>query len=194
MSFRILTADTELRPMPTTKDPGLKDGDACVVIAGTHKGKRGIARDLNMSKTGHLTITVVQANGERFKTLGLNVEVQKKTSPAKRAAKPKPAPVKLLAGGNPQIPKGDGDAPVQAYIAAMPGWKRAIGERLDVLIEKHIPNLQKAVKWNSPFYGVEGQGWFLATHVFTHFVRITWFQGQSLKPIPPGPSKDPSAR
>jgi uncharacterized protein YdeI (YjbR/CyaY-like superfamily) len=102
--------------------------------------------------------------------------------------------VKLLSGGNPQIPKGDGDAPVQAYIAAMPGWKRAVGERLDALIERHVPKLQKAVKWNSPFYGVEGQGWFLSTHCFTHFVRITWFQGQALKPIPPGPSKDPNAR
>ena len=107
--------------MTASKNPALKDGDLCTVIAGTHKGKRGTVRDLNMSKTGHLTITVVQANGERFKTLGRNVEVQKKTAPAKRAAKPKPAPVKLLAGGNPQIPKGDGDAPVQAYIAALPG-------------------------------------------------------------------------
>jgi uncharacterized protein YdeI (YjbR/CyaY-like superfamily) len=102
--------------------------------------------------------------------------------------------VKLLAGGNPQIPKGDGDAPVQAYIATMPGWKRAIGERLDSLIEQHVPELQKAVKWNSPFYGVKGQGWFLSTHVFTHFVRITWFQGRSLNPLPPGTSKDPNAR
>ena len=102
--------------------------------------------------------------------------------------------VKLLSGGNPQIPMGDGDAPVQAYIAAMPGWKRAVGEQLDALIERHVPKLQKAVKWNSPFYGVEGHGWFLATHCFTHFVRITWFQGQALKPIPPGPSKDLNAR
>ena len=103
-------------------------------------------------------------------------------------------PVKLLSGGNPQIAKCDGDAPVQAYIAAMPGWKREVGERLDALIECHIPRLRKAVKWNSPFYGVEGQGWFLSTHVFTHFVRLTWFQGRSLKPIPPGPSKDKNAR
>lgn len=103
-------------------------------------------------------------------------------------------PVKLLSGGNPQIPKGDGNAPVQAYIAAMPGWKRTVGERLDALIERHVPKLQKAVKWNSPFYGVEGQGWFLSTHVFAHFVRITWFQGRSLKPLPPGTSKDKDAR
>lgn len=112
-------------------------------------------------------------------------------------ANTKPAPrkdVKLLSGGNPQIAKGDGDAPVQAYIAAMPGWKRAVGARLDALIERHVPKLRKAVKWNSPFYGVEGQGWFLSTHCFTRFVRLTWFQGRSLRPIPPGASKDKHAR
>ncbi len=114
---------------------------------------------------------------------------------APKTTKPKaPAKVKLLSGGNPQIAKGDGDAPVQAYIAAMPGWKRAVGEWLDALLERHIPELQKAVKWNSPFYGVEGQGWFLSTHVFTHFVRLTFFYGQSLEPMPPGPSKDKNAR
>lgn len=106
----------------------------------------------------------------------------------------KAKPVKLLSGGNPQIAKADGDAPVQAYIAAMPGWKREIGEWLDALIVRAAPGVRKAVKWNSPFYGVEGQGWFLSTHVFTHFVRITFFSGQSLKPIPPGPSKDKNAR
>ncbi len=116
-----------------------------------------------------------------------------KKAPAKAASKKKAA-VKLLSGGNPQIGKGDGDAPVQAYIAAMPDWKRGVGERLDALLEKHIPALQKAVKWNSPFYGVEGQGWFIAVHVFTKFVRITFFQGQSLDPLPPGPSKVENVR
>ncbi len=117
------------------------------------------------------------------------------TKVSKRApTRVKAKPVKLLSGGNPQITKGDGDAPVQLYIAAMPDWKRGVGERLDALLERHIPKLQKAVKWNSPFYGVEGQGWFLATHVFTHFVRLTFFYGQSLKPVPPGPSKDKNAR
>lgn len=118
-----------------------------------------------------------------------------KKVPIRRTAKSgAPTRVKLLAGGNPQIAKGDGNAPVQAFIAAMPGWKRAVGEELDALIERHVPNLQKAVKWNSPFYGVEGKGWFLSTHCFTQFVRLTWFKGQALKPIPPGPSKDPNAR
>ena len=92
----------------------------------------------------------------------------------------------LLAGGNPQIAKGDGDAPVQAYIAAMPAWKSDLGKRLDALIERNVPNLRKAVRWNSPFYGAEGQGWFLSFHVFTHYVKVTFFQGTSLRPVPPG--------
>jgi|SRR5436190_12538592 len=106
----------------------------------------------------------------------------------------KAKPVKLLSGGNPQIPKGDGDAPVQAYIAAMPGWKSDVGRRLDELIVRTVPKVRKAVKWNSPFYGVEDQGWFLAFHVFTRYVKVTFFMGQSLSPIPPGPSKDKNAR
>jgi hypothetical protein len=104
------------------------------------------------------------------------------------------AAVVLLSGGNPQIAKGDGDAPVQAYIAAMPGWKRDIGKRLDALIVRTVPNLRKAVKWNSPFYGVEGQGWFLGVHVFTRYVKVTFFRGASLRPLPPGPSKDKNTR
>jgi hypothetical protein len=83
----------------------------------------------------------------------------------------------LLSGGNPQIAKADGDAPVQAYIAAMPGWKRDIGKRLDALIVRNVPNVRKAVKWNSPFYGIEGQGWFLSFHVFTRYVKVTFFRG-----------------
>lgn len=102
--------------------------------------------------------------------------------------------VVLLSGGNPQIPKGDGDAPVQMYIANMPGWKSAVGKQLDQAIARAVPRLNKAVKWNSPFYGVEGQGWFLAVHVFTHFVRVTFFRGTKLDPLPPGPSKDPNTR
>jgi len=97
--------------------------------------------------------------------------------------------VKLLSGGNPQIVKADGDPPVQAYIAAMPGWKRDVGKRLDALIVRNVPNVRKAVKWNSPFYGIEGQGWFLSFHVFTHYVKVTFFRGASLRPVPPGSSK-----
>ena len=102
---------------------------------------------------------------------------------AKKSSAKKPA---LLAGGNPQIAKAHGDAPVQAYIAAMPGWKRDVGRRLDALIVRDVSNVRKAVKWNSPFYGIEGLGWFLGFHVFTHYVKVTFFRGTSLRPIPPG--------
>ena len=105
-----------------------------------------------------------------------------------------PKPVKLLSGGNPQIPKGDGDAPVQAYIAAMPGWKRDVGKRLDALIVRSVPGVQKAVKWNSPFYGREGQGWFVSFHVYERYVKVTFFRGTSLRPVPAGPSKDKNTR
>jgi len=100
----------------------------------------------------------------------------------------------LLAGGNPQIAKGEGDAPVQAYIAAMPGWKRDVGRRLDVLITGAVSEVCKAVKWNSPFYGVEGQGWFLAVHCYSKYVKVAFFQGASLLPPPPGASKKEAVR
>jgi hypothetical protein len=105
------------------------------------------------------------------------------TKATRRLATAKPV---LLAGGNPQIAKADGDAPVQAYIAAMPGWKRDVGRRLDALIVRAVPDVRKAVKWNSPFYGIEGQGWFLAFHCFTKYVKVTFFRGTSLRPVPPG--------
>ena len=100
----------------------------------------------------------------------------------------------LLSGGNPQIAKGEGDAPVQAYIAAMPGWKRDLGRRLDALIVRAVPEVRKAVKWNSPFYGIEGDGWFLSYHCFTRYVKVTFFRGTSLDPVPPGTSKTPETR
>jgi hypothetical protein len=100
----------------------------------------------------------------------------------------------LLSGGNPQIAKGDGDAPIQAYIAAMPGWKRDVGRRLDALIVRTIPGVRKMVKWNSPFYGVEGQGWFLGIHCFAKYVKVAFFRGASLRPIPPGESKQKEVR
>jgi hypothetical protein len=100
----------------------------------------------------------------------------------------------LLSGGNPQIPKGEGDAPVQAYIAAMPGWKQAVGRRLDALITGAVPGVHKAVKWNSPFYGLEGQGWFLNFHCFTRYVKVAFFRGAALRPVPPGQSKHKNVR
>ena len=96
---------------------------------------------------------------------------------------------KLLSGGNPQIPKGDGDVPVQAYIAAMPGWKREVGQYLDSLIERSVPDVRKAVRWNSPFYGIEDRGWFLSFHCFTKYVKVTFLNGGSLRPVPPVTSK-----
>lgn len=103
-----------------------------------------------------------------------------------RAGVPRNKKVILLSGGNPQIAKAGGDAPVQQYIDAMPGWKSGLGRRLDELIVRNVPTVRKAVKWNSPFYGIEGQGWFLSFHVFTRYVKVTFFSGTSLQPLPPG--------
>ena len=111
---------------------------------------------------------------------------RKPTTRSKGPAKAGAKVAVLLAGGNPQIAKADGDAPVQAYIAAMPGWKSELGRRLDALIVRTVPAVRKAVKWNSPFYGIEGQGWFLSFHVFTRYVKVTFFRGTSLRPVPPG--------
>ena len=121
----------------------------------------------------------------------------KAAKPRKAAPKSqsrKVAQPKLLSGGNPQIAKGYGDAPVQAYIAAMPGWKSDIGRRLDTLIVRAVPGVYKAVKWNSPLYGIEGEGWFLGVHVFTKYVKVAFFRGTSLRPVPPGESKHKEVR
>src|SRR5919106_5246512 len=141
------------------------------------------------------------------RTSGKSAKVAKKAAVkrvAAKAAKPrrtapksqsgKVAKPALLAGGNPQIAKADGDAPVQAYIAAMPGWKRDVGRRLDALIVCTVPGVRKAVKWNSPFYGVEGKGWFLNFHCFTNYVKVAFFRGTSLRPVPPGDSKHQEVR
>lgn len=116
-------------------------------------------------------------------------KVAKRVAANRSATKPK-----LLSGGNPQIAKGDGPGPVQAYIAAMPGWKRDVGRGLDAVIVRTLPSVHKAVKWNSPFYGMEAQGWFLNFHCFTKFVRVAFFRGTSLRPIPSGESKQKEVR
>ena len=116
---------------------------------------------------------------------------KKPTQPSEAIA---PATPRLLSGGNPQIPKGEGDAPVQAYIDAMPGWKREVGRRLDVLIGKAVPGVHKAVKWNSPLYGIADQGWFLGVHCFTKYIKVAFFRGTSLQPVPPGTSKSQDTR
>jgi hypothetical protein len=113
---------------------------------------------------------------------------------AKAPSKPRTTAPKLLSGGNPLIPKGYGDAPVQAYIAAMPGWKRELGRRLDALIVAAAPGVKKAVKWNSPFYGLEEGAWFLSFHCFDSFVKVAFFRGASLAPLPPGASKRADVR
>jgi len=118
-----------------------------------------------------------------------SAKVARKAAAGRVAAKPT-----LLAGGNPQIAKADGVAPVKAYIAAMPGWKRDVGRRIDALIVRNVPNVRMAVKWNSPFYGVEGQGWFLTFHCYTKYVKVAFFRGASLRPVPPGESKDKKVR
>ncbi len=153
-------------------------------------------------------------DAEAFKALvqaavaeNLRSSAPKSKSPAKAAAKTrlaakeiKPAKagksekIVLLSGDNPQIAKGDGDAPVQTYIAAMPGWKSDIGKRLDALIVRTVPNVRKAVRWNTPFYGVEGQGWFLGFHCFTKYLKVVFLRGTSLRPLPPVESKDPNTR
>ena len=124
-----------------------------------------------------------------------------RTATTKKPAKPKAAKAvakktapTLLSGGNPQIPKGYGDAPVQAYIDAMPGWKRATGERLDALIVRAVPRVRKAVKWNSPFYGVEEGHWFLSFHCFNRYVKVSFFRNTSLRPVPPGESRQKHVR
>jgi hypothetical protein len=116
-------------------------------------------------------------------------KIARKVAAKRRAAKPK-----LLSGGNPQIAKGYGDEPVRAYIAAMPGWKSDVGRRLDALIVRTVPGVRKAVKWNSPFYGIEDGRWFLSFHVFTKYIKVAFFRGASLRPVPPGASKQKNVR
>jgi len=119
----------------------------------------------------------------------VTAKTRKKAARSKSAARPT-----LLAGGNPQIAKADGDAPVRAYIAALSGWKRDVVRRLDALIERAVPDVRRAVKWNSPLYGVEGRGWFLGVHTFTNYVKVAFFRGASLRPVPPGASKSKDTR
>ncbi len=123
------------------------------------------------------------------KTSKKSAKVAKKAAAKRIAAKPV-----LLSGGNPQIAKADGDAPVQAYIAAMPGWKSDVGRRLNELIVGTVPDVHKAVRWNSPFYGIEGQGWFLSFHCFDKYIKVGFFRGTSLRPLPPGQSKQKEVR
>jgi len=123
------------------------------------------------------------------KTSRNSTKVARKLAAKRVAGKPT-----LLSGGNPQIAKAEGDAPVQAYLTAMPGWKRDVGRRVDAVIVRTVPGVHKAVKWNSPFYGIEGQGWFLSFHCFANYVKVAFFRGTSLRPLPPGESKQKEVR
>ena len=167
------------------------------------------ARLFNSSLDGNVRRAIDIHEGEEvdasaFKALvreAVALNTSRKSKPRRKrspegfrsARRPRRVPV-LLSGGNPQIAKADGDAPVQAYIAAMPGWKSGVGRRLDALIVRTVPGVRKAVKWNSPFYGVEGQGWFLNFHCFTNYVKVAFFRGTSLRPVPPGESKHKEVR
>jgi hypothetical protein len=130
-----------------------------------------------------------KAAAKRVAAKGTKLRKATQNSRSRRLSKPA-----LLAGGNPQIAKADGDAPVQAYIAAIPGWKRDVGRGLDALIVRTVPDVRKAVRWNSPFYGIEGQGWFLNFHCFTNYIKVAFFRGTSLRPVPPGNSKHKDVR
>lgn len=147
-------------------------------------------------KSSKLVKGVKKAAGKRVaaKAATPRPAVAKKAAAKKKVAAATAKPVKLLSGGNPQIAKGDGDAPVQAYIAAMPGWKGDIGRRLDALIERTVPDVRKGVRWNTPFYGVGDEGWFLGFHCITKYVKVAFFRGTSLRPMPPVESKQKEVR
>jgi hypothetical protein len=157
----------------------------------------------NSSLDGNVRRAIDIHEGEKINEKALKVLIRaaieantskKSGAKAKKAKPTKSKAVKLLSGGNPQIAKGEGEAPVQAYIAAVPAGRRDIAKRLDAIVTKTVPKVRKAVKWNSPFYGVADRGWFLSFHVFTRYVKVAFFRGASLKPVPPGPSKDAHVR
>ncbi|WP_367615948.1 DUF1801 domain-containing protein [Plastoroseomonas hellenica] len=179
----VCTGETYAKVVKLTFARGARTPDPAGLFNASLEGNTRRAIDIHEGET---------VDAGAFKALVQAAAAQNGLAAKQPKAKAKPnegkkgGKVVLLSGGNPQIAKADGDAPVQAYIAAMPGWKRAFGERLDAFIVRTVPNLRKAVKWNSPLYGIEGQGWFLGVHVFTHYVKLTFFRGTSLRPVPPG--------
>ena len=148
----------------------------------------------NSSLEGNTRRAIDIREGERLDEAAFKALIRSAVAANSAARGGKAKPVRLLAGGNPQIPKAEGDGPVQAYIAALPGWKREVGRSVDAIIARAVPGVRKAVKWNSPFYGVEGRGWFLSVHAFTNFVKVGFFRGASLRPLPPGASKQKEVR
>ncbi|MEH2513253.1 hypothetical protein V1291_004607 [Nitrobacteraceae bacterium AZCC 1564] len=175
------------------------------VVAKRTSTKRTSKISVKAAKKVSATRTVAKAGKKASKTEAKKTAARKSASKktamkktsrksAVKSSSPNSTQPVLLSGGNPQIAKGYGDAPVQAYIAAMPGWKRNIGRALDELVVRTVPGVHKAVKWNSPLYGIEGQGWFLSLHCFTHYVKVAFFRGASLRPVPPGASKHKDVR
>jgi hypothetical protein len=161
-----------------------------VILLLAPPGDPAATSQIAMSKTHRMAGKTTKKSGStKTATKKKSAKKSARTTPRRTAAKPI-----LLSGGNPQIPKGDGDAPVQAYIAAMPGWKSDVGRRLDALIVRAVPEVRKAVKWNSPFYGVEGRGWFVSFHCFTNYIKVAFFRGAALRPVPPVESKDTHTR
>jgi hypothetical protein len=184
-----MPAGSAATPLDAAEPPGRLSGD--------HPVKRQIQEERMSTRTrsraAKRASRVVKGKPAAAKPrgaagLGKRSRAIRSTRPAVAAT---PA---LLAGGNPQIAKAEGDAPVQAYIAAMPGWKRDVGRRLDALLVRTVPNVRKAVKWNSPFYGIDGKGWFLSLHCFTKYVKVAFFRGTSLRPLPPGESTHKDVR
>jgi len=172
----ICTGESYNKVVKLTFAHGAKLADPAKLFNSSLEGNTRRAIDIHEGET---------VDARAFKAL-MKAAVAFNRDKAVKAPKAKKSAVVLLSGGNPQISKADGDAPVQAYIAAMPGWKRAIGKRLDAIIVKNAPKARKAVKWNSPFYGIEGQGWFVTFHVLTRYVKVTFFKGKALQPMPPG--------
>ncbi|HET9440490.1 MAG TPA: DUF1801 domain-containing protein [Longimicrobiales bacterium] len=188
----ILTADPEITEEWKWENPVWShDGIVCTGEAYKNTVKLTFARGasvpdperlFNSSLGGNTRRAIDIHEGEKVNAAAFKALVKAAVARNRSGEKA----VVLLSGGNPQVAKAEGDAPVQAYIAAMPDWKRDFGKRLDALIVRSVPNVRKAVKWNSPFYGVEDQGWFLGFHVFTRYVKVTFFRGTSLRPVPPG--------
>ena len=181
----VCTGEAYAKVVKLTFARGAKTPDPSRLFNASLDGGTRRAIDLHEGETVDATAfeTLVRA------AVAVNGPGAKRAKPRERKAK-----VVLLSGGNPQIAKADGDALVKAYVAAMPGWKRDVGKRLDALISRVVPNVKKAVKWNSPFYGLESRGWFLSFHTFTNFVKVAFFRGASLRPLPPGASKSEDTR
>jgi hypothetical protein len=191
----VCTGETYKQVVKLTFMRGASLADPSGLFNSSLDGNARRAIDIREGETIHARALAALVQTAVAENLRLSVPKSKSTPKAVAKSKP-PAKksVKLLSGGNPRIAKADGDAPVQAYIAAMPEWKCELGRQLDAIIVKNAPHVRKAVKWNSPFYGVEGQGWFLSFHVFARYIKVAFFKGASLRPLPPGESRQKDVR